>query len=100
MGADNSTPTVSSRQDYQRENEYHEYYERPKSSATLLETNFDLKPTVVAHPPVRSKSETLLETNFDYMLPTQDAKYSVPSGGESFAATAAKSKSQPLETAM
>ncbi|KAK7573448.1 hypothetical protein V9T40_010639 [Parthenolecanium corni] len=98
LGADDLTPTVSSRHDYHRENEYFEW---PKSSATLLETNFDLKPTVVAHPPVRSKCETLLETNFDYMRLTQDAKYSVPSAGESsFAATAAKSKSQPQETAM
>lgn len=94
-----SVGTMNSRQDYQRENEYQEYYERPKSSNTILETNFDLKPELSTAPPTRSKSETLLETNFDYMLPAQDVKYSVPIN-DVFSASASKSKSQPLETAM
>ena len=97
-----STGTIGSKQDYQRENEYQEYYERPKSSNTILETNFDVKsPTLpAAPPPTRSKSETLLETNFDYMLPSQDVKYSAPIGDVFASAPASRSKSQPLETAM
>lgn len=96
-----SNGTISSKQDYQRENEYQEYYERPKSSNTILETNFDLKPGLpTVPPPARSKSETLLETNFDYMLPSQDVKYSAPIGDVFSNAPASRSKSQPLETAM
>ncbi|XP_065210133.1 protein bark beetle-like [Planococcus citri] len=93
---DPTVSTISSKQDYQCDNEYQEYYERPKSSATILETNFDvLKPSIAS----RSKSETLLETNFDYMMPSQDVKYSAQMN-DVFSAATVKSKSQPLETAM
>lgn len=94
--AEPTVSTISSKQDYQRDNEYQEYYERPKSSATILETNFDvLKPSIAS----RSKSETLLETNFDYMMPSQDVKYSAQMN-DVFSPNTVKSKSQPLETAM
>lgn len=61
------------------------YDDRPKSEA-LLETNLD------EEKPLRSKSEVLLETNFD-ALPTEPTELSQLS-------SAARSKSQPLETAM
>ncbi|XP_012276535.1 protein bark beetle isoform X2 [Orussus abietinus] len=68
----------------------HPYYyeERPRSEA-LLETNLD----TAEEKPLRSKSEALLETNFDVFLPNE------PTELTQLSATA-RSKSQPLETAM
>ncbi|XP_015594324.1 protein bark beetle isoform X2 [Cephus cinctus] len=68
----------------------HPYYyeERPRSEA-LLETNLD----TAEEKPLRSKSEALLETNFDVFLPNEPTELTQLSA-------AARSKSQPLETAM
>jgi hypothetical protein len=66
---------------------HHYYYEdRPRSEA-LLETNLD------EDRPLRSKSEAILETNFDAFAPNEPTELTQLS-------TAARSKSQPLETAM
>lgn len=61
---------------------------RPKSEA-LLETNFDTG----EEKPLRSKSEALLETNLDAFLPHEPTELTQLSAS-------ARSKSQPLETAM
>ena len=68
----------------------HNYYyeERPRSEA-LLETNLDS----CEEKPLRSKSEALLETNFDSFLPNEPTELTQLSAN-------ARSKSQPLETAM
>jgi hypothetical protein len=82
------------------------YYQRDTPSG-MMETNIDEEPTrPKSHmvletdfddlPPPRSKSEALLETNFDYQHQPSSG-YQVP---ESFLSQAARSKSQPLETAM
>ncbi|XP_011303311.1 uncharacterized protein bark isoform X1 [Fopius arisanus] len=64
------------------------YQERPRSG-TLLETNLDTG----EEKPLRSKSEALLETNFDVFLPNEPTELTQLSAE-------ARSKSQPLETAM
>lgn len=61
---------------------------RPRSEA-LLETNFDTG----EEKPLRSKSEALLETNLDAFLVNEPTELTQLSA-------AARSKSQPLETAM
>lgn len=63
--------------------------ERPQS-ANLLETDFDQAVQRKPVPKSRSKSEALLETNFDYFEPEVSAPIS----------ESARSRSQPLETAM
>ncbi|XP_076628397.1 C-type lectin domain-containing protein bark beetle [Colletes latitarsis] len=68
---------------------YHHFDEgRPRSEA-LLETNLDNG----EEKPLRSKSEALLETNLDVFLPNEPTELTQLSAG-------ARSKSQPLETAM
>lgn len=67
---------------------YEENRSRPRSEA-LLETNFDTG----EEKPLRSKSEALLETNLDAFLVNEPTELTQLS-------TAARSKSQPLETAM
>lgn len=66
----------------------YEIESRPRSEA-LLETNFDMG----EEKPLRSKSEALLETNLDAFLINE------PTELTQLSATA-RSKSQPLETAM
>ncbi|KAK2577430.1 hypothetical protein KPH14_003537 [Odynerus spinipes] len=61
---------------------------RPRSEA-LLETNLDIG----EEKPLRSKSEVLLETNLDSFLVNEPTELTQLSAG-------ARSKSQPLETAM
>nr|KAF7437889.1 hypothetical protein H0235_000280 [Vespula pensylvanica] len=61
---------------------------RPRSEA-LLETNLDIG----EEKPLRSKSEVLLETNLDSFLVSEPTELTQLSAG-------ARSKSQPLETAM
>lgn len=61
---------------------------RPRSEA-LLETNFDTG----EEKPLRSKSEAVLETNLDAFLVNEPTELTQLSAG-------ARSKSQPLETAM
>lgn len=65
------------------------YYEDRPRSEVLLETNLDNN----EDKPLRSKSEVLLETNFDTFLPNEPTELTQLS-------TQARSKSQPLETAM
>lgn len=65
------------------------YYEERPRSQTLLDTNIDTG----EEKPLRSKSETILETNFDVFLPHEPTELTQLSSG-------ARSKSQPLETAM
>ncbi|KAL6268222.1 hypothetical protein P5V15_001333 [Pogonomyrmex californicus] len=67
---------------------HYESESRPKSEA-LLETNFDTG----EEKPLRSKSEVLLETNLDAFLVNEPTELTQLS-------TVARSKSQPLETAM
>lgn len=69
----------------------HPYYyeERPRSEA-ILETNLDSG----EEKPLRSKSEALLETNFDTFVPND------PYTELTQLSSHARSKSQPLETAM
>ncbi|XP_033297170.1 protein bark beetle [Bombus bifarius] len=67
---------------------YHYHEERPRSEA-LLETNLDTG----EEKPLRSKSEALLETNLDVFLANEPTELTQLSAG-------ARSKSQPLETAM
>lgn len=67
---------------------YHYEDSRPRSEA-LLETNFDTG----EERPLRSKSEALLETNLDAFLVSEPTELTQLS-------TAARSQSQPLETAM
>ncbi|XP_011334038.1 protein bark beetle isoform X2 [Ooceraea biroi] len=67
---------------------HYEVESRPRSEA-LLETNFDTG----EEKPLRSKSEALLETNLDAFLVNE------PTELTQLSATA-RSKSQPLETAM
>ncbi|KAL7298469.1 hypothetical protein TKK_0008256 [Trichogramma kaykai] len=67
------------------QNEY--YYEDRPRSESLLETNLD------EDRPFRSKSEAILETNFDAYSPNEPTELTHLSA-------AARSKSQPLETAM
>ncbi|XP_031833217.2 C-type lectin domain-containing protein bark beetle [Nomia melanderi] len=68
---------------------YHRYDEvRPRSEA-LLETNLDNG----EEKPLRSKSEALLETNLDVFLANEPTELTQLS-------STARSKSQPLETAM
>lgn len=67
----------------------YEIESRPRSEA-LLETNFDIG----EEKPLRSKSEALLETNLDAFLISSE-----PTELTQLSATA-RSKSQPLETAM
>ncbi|XP_015436907.1 PREDICTED: protein bark beetle [Dufourea novaeangliae] len=68
---------------------YHQYDDsRPRSEA-LLETNLDNG----EEKPLRSKSEALLETNLDVFLANEPTELTQLSAG-------ARSKSQPLETAM
>ncbi|OAD61568.1 hypothetical protein WN48_00079 [Eufriesea mexicana] len=67
---------------------YHYHEDRPRSEA-LLETNLDTG----EEKPLRSKSETLLETNLDVFLANEPTELTQLSSG-------ARSKSQPLETAM
>ncbi|XP_012531769.1 protein bark beetle [Monomorium pharaonis] len=67
---------------------HYEIESRPRSEA-LLETNFDTG----EEKPLRSKSEVLLETNLDAFLVNE------PTELTQLSATA-RSKSQPLETAM
>ncbi|XP_043483219.1 protein bark beetle isoform X2 [Leptopilina heterotoma] len=65
------------------------YYEDRPRSEVLLETNLDNN----EEKPLRSKSEVLLETNFDTFLPNEPTELTQLS-------SQARSKSQPLETAM
>lgn len=67
---------------------HYEAESRPRSEA-LLETNFDTG----EEKPLRSKSEVLLETNLDAFLVNEPTELTQLSA-------AARSKSQPLETAM
>lgn len=67
---------------------HYEDSSRPRSEA-LLETNFDTS----EERPLRSKSEALLETNLDAFLVNEPTELTQLSVG-------ARSKSQPLETAM
>nr|XP_034174512.1 protein bark beetle [Osmia lignaria] len=67
---------------------YHYDEGRPRSDA-LLETNLDTG----EEKPLRSKSEALLETNLDVFLVNEPTELTQLSAG-------ARSKSQPLETAM
>lgn len=67
---------------------YHYHEDRPRSEA-LLETNLDTG----EEKPLRSKSEALLETNLDVYLANEPTELTQLSA-------AARSKSQPLETAM
>lgn len=67
---------------------HYEAESRPRSEA-LLETNFDTG----EEKPLRSKSEALLETNLDAFLVNEPTELTQLS-------TTARSKSQPLETAM
>lgn len=67
---------------------YHYDEGRPRSEA-LLETNLDNG----EEKPLRSKSEALLETNLDVFLVNEPTELTQLSAG-------ARSKSQPLETAM
>nr|XP_003703916.1 PREDICTED: uncharacterized protein LOC100876764 [Megachile rotundata] len=67
---------------------YHYAEGRPRSDA-LLETNLDTG----EEKPLRSKSEALLETNLDVFLANEPTELTQLSA-------AARSKSQPLETAM
>ncbi|XP_043526927.1 protein bark beetle [Frieseomelitta varia] len=67
---------------------YHYHEDRPRSDA-LLETNLDTG----EEKPLRSKSETLLETNLDVFLANEPTELTQLSAE-------ARSKSQPLETAM
>lgn len=67
---------------------YHYHEDRPRSEA-LLETNLDTG----EEKPLRSKSEALLETNLDVFLANEPTELTQLSVG-------ARSKSQPLETAM
>ncbi|EFN78073.1 Lysyl oxidase-like protein 4 [Harpegnathos saltator] len=67
---------------------YEDSSSRPRSE-TLLETNFDTS----EERPLRSKSEVLLETNLDAFLVNEPTELTQLSA-------AARSKSQPLETAM
>lgn len=67
---------------------YHYEDSRPRSEA-LLETNFDTS----EERPLRSKSEALLETNLDAFLINEPTELTQLSAR-------ARSKSQPLETAM
>ncbi|XP_070163334.1 protein bark beetle [Polyergus mexicanus] len=67
---------------------HYETESRPRSEA-LLETNFDMG----EEKPLRSKSEALLETNLDAFLINEPTELTQLS-------TTARSKSQPLETAM
>lgn len=67
---------------------HYEAESRPRSEA-LLETNFDTG----EEKPLRSKSEVLLETNLDAFLVNEPTELTQLS-------TSARSKSQPLETAM
>ncbi|XP_076766657.1 C-type lectin domain-containing protein bark beetle [Xylocopa sonorina] len=67
---------------------YHYHEDRPRSEA-LLETNLDTG----EEKPLRSKSEALLETNLDVFLANEPTELTQLSAG-------ARSKSQPLETAM
>lgn len=67
---------------------YHYDEGRPRSDA-LLETNLDTG----EEKPLRSKSEALLETNLDVFLVNEPTELTQLSA-------AARSKSQPLETAM
>lgn len=67
---------------------HYEDSSRPRSGA-LLETNFDTS----EERPLRSKSEALLETNLDAFLVNEPTELTQLSAG-------ARSKSQPLETAM
>ncbi|XP_020286537.1 protein bark beetle isoform X2 [Pseudomyrmex gracilis] len=67
---------------------HYEAESRPRSEA-LLETNFDTG----EEKPLRSKSEVLLETNLDAFLVNEPTELTQLSAS-------ARSKSQPLETAM
>ncbi|XP_059476974.1 protein bark beetle isoform X2 [Neocloeon triangulifer] len=76
-------------------NGHDDFPERPKSHV-LLETDLDSQAAPSMAPPLappRSKSEALLETTFDFQ-PLQ------PATQGDFLSRAARSKSQPLETAM
>lgn len=86
---DSTLDGLKSEKDYQQDRDYPVYYERPKSSGALLETNLDA-PLPSPAPPPRAKSEVLLETNLDYP-PPPPPQHDLSSF---------RSKSQPLETAM
>lgn len=67
--------------------------ERPRS-ANILETDLEEPIITKPVPKARSKSEALLETNFDYAEPQTSPVFSHP------LSETARSRSQPLETAM
>lgn len=67
--------------------------ERPRS-ANILETDLEEPVITKPVPKARSKSEALLETNFDYPEPQTSPVFNHP------LSEAARSRSQPLETAM
>lgn len=67
--------------------------ERPRS-ANILETDLEEPVIIKPVPKARSKSEALLETNFDYDEPQTSPVFNHP------LSETARSRSQPLETAM